>query len=258
MELTLNNYIPEIDEEIQRQIDRFDIQSIDNLWQLIISPITLKYEKLPDKLRRSIYDYIIDKFIPIFKKEFCLKNENNNQILQLFIHNNFSHINPRAIVNLNATVLTLMEDVEKLKKHMDNLMEYNKSLREELDNQKTINEGIHSKLETFKKVGSDPTDNVNTIQRYWRRYVILRNVKRLAREYEEQLLIEFRKNVMFSSGLPRNPLLGTVENDIPLNPMFEAARKRMNPLPKKLKASSSDPKNWTDRKAEQVSRDWLS
>ena len=56
-----------------------------------------------------------------------------------------------------------------------------------------------------------------------------------------------------------NFLSRSLLKDVPQNKVCEAAenRKAANTLPKKLKPSTSDPREWTERKANQVASDWM-
>jgi hypothetical protein len=42
-------------------------------------------------------------------------------------------------------------------------------------------------------------ESVKVIQRYWRKFLLLKNIKRLARKYEAVLILEFRKSLTMKS-----------------------------------------------------------
>ena len=244
MELTHNDYIHEVDEEFQKHFGTKDgIEKMKENPGYHLSQIQEKYKKLPDKWRSSINLHLREKIFSLLKKENILKiGEDPLSFLNPSNHANNYNVG-KHVVEFRATVITLMEDVEKLKNQVGTLME-------ELENQKKINQVVSSELqtlhksfETFKRVGSDPTDDVRIIQRYWRRYVLLKNVKKYAKQYEDNLLAEFRKNLLTCSKPSNKPL--------------EAAQRRMNPLVKKIKPGFSVPEEWNIRKAEQVARDWM-
>ena len=136
------------------------------------------------------------------------------------------------VTKLEEEVKTLrdeMNTVQELKNRVDKLEKDNKTLRDQLN---------------VIKYEKDPISSVLTIQRYWRSYVLRCNVKKLARVYEEQMLREFRKNIMKS--VTTSKVREAAEN-----------RKTTNTLPKKLKPGPSDPREWTERKANQVASDWM-
>lgn len=216
---------------------------------------------------RNTYEESIAKELnkDVLSPLICLKQMTRNKYklaLTFQKQNEYHQIPPHGTIE-KQTYWTL----QYLLMEVDNLKEEMKSLRDDLENQKSINVVLESELtavRTTMKYTQDPGVPVGIIQRYWRSYVLCRNVKILAKQYEEQMLQEFRKNLV--KGVSQNKvheatnfLSGSLLKDVPQNKVCEAAenRKAANTLPKKLKPSTSDPRGWTERKANQVASDWM-
>lgn len=270
MDSALNEYIQEIDKEFERltstkeNIERFKNQHVS-----ISHNIYKKYDQLPDKWKTQLSTYVNKKSFSLLKKFWRIKYDNNYNVINAF--NPSLHITTSDIIELRATVMTLIDEMETLKSQVVCLVEDNKYLREELASQQKINVIIQNNLNTvqtelryFKKSTQDPGVPVGIIQRYWRSYVLRRNVKILAKQYEEQMLQEFRKNLV--KGVSQNKvhestniLSSSFLKGVSQSKVCEAAenRKATNTLPKKLKPGPSDPREWTERKANQVASDWM-
>jgi len=239
MERTFDGYVKEVDESIETAFCEKNVGKYRTDGSALINELRPKYSHLPDKWRTELQQHII-KSITLKHKEVNLKefNRRKEQEWSFFCGNDIGQI--------HCAIVDLMENLEKLKNQVGNLLEDNNSLREDLKNQMAINVILQTNLNTvqseiryFKKNSQDPNVPVGIIQRYWKSYLLRRNVKFLAKQYEEQMLQEFRKNLL--KGVSKSKIC-------------EAA----DTLPKKLKPCPSDPCEWTERKARQVASDWLS
>ena len=138
----------------------------------------------------------------------------------------------------------LLDTVEDLKKELS-------ALKSEKTEETTIlylqNEHLMESISELKKEVStlrtmlSYNDNIETfvkvIQRYWRRYLLIKNVKKFAHEYELAMLRDFRKSIV-----NRESLLHAVES------------RAKQPV----KMSRSNPKNWSVSKAASIAADWNS
>ena len=134
----------------------------------------------------------------------------------------------------------LLDTVKELKGEIESL----KTLISTKPEQSTIKE-LKKEVDTLKAVISSKGDVMNAvkvIQRYWRKFLLLKNIKRLAREYEAVLLREFRKSLTMKSSITNKNLLS-------------AAESRVRPP---SKASGSNPENWSVAKAATIASDWNS
>jgi len=76
---------------------------------------------------------------------------------------------------------------------------------------------LKKEVDTLKAVISGKGDVMNAvkvIQRYWRKFLLLKNIKRLAREYEAVLLREFRKSLTMKSSITNKNLLSAAESRV--------------------------------------------
>ena len=136
----------------------------------------------------------------------------------------------------------LLDTVKELKSEID-AMKMAMS-RNETHLLNTVKE-LKKEVDTLKAVISGKGDVMNSvmvIQRYWRKFLLLKNIKRLAREYEAVLLREFRKSLTMKSSITNKNLLS-------------AAESRVRPP---SKASGSNPENWSVAKAATIASDWNS
>ena len=134
----------------------------------------------------------------------------------------------------------LLDTVKELKGEIESL----KTLISTKPEQSIIKE-LKKEVDTLKAVISSKGDVMNAvkvIQRYWRKFLLLKNIKRLAREYEAVLLREFRKSLTMKSSITNKNLLS-------------AAESRVRPP---SKASGSNPENWSVAKAATIASDWNS
>tara|TARA_R110002073_G_scaffold123085_1_gene266399 strand:- start:20 stop:694 length:675 start_codon:yes stop_codon:yes gene_type:complete len=134
----------------------------------------------------------------------------------------------------------LLDTVKELKGEIESL----KTLISTKPEQSIIKE-LKKEVDTLKAVISGKGDVMNAvkvIQRYWRKFLLLKNIKRLAREYEAVLLREFRKSLTMKSPITNKNLLS-------------AAESRVRPP---SKASGSNPENWSVAKAATIASDWNS
>lgn len=102
---------------------------------------------------------------------------------------------------------------------------------------------LKSEVDTLKAVISgkgDVMDSVMVIQRYWRRYLLVKNVKKFARQYEAMLIEDYRKTLTSGIGTSRETLLKAVESRVK----------------RPVKVSRSTPSNWSDSKAASIASDW--
>ena len=123
----------------------------------------------------------------------------------------------------------LLDTVEYLKKELSALKSEQSTileLKKEVSTLRTML-SYNGNIETFVKV----------IQRYWRRYLLIKNVKKFAHEYELAMLRDFRKSIV-----NRESLLHAVESRVK----------------QPVKMSRSNPKNWSDSKAASIAADWNS
>ncbi len=256
MERAFDEYVKEVDEMIENAFSNKH-----NIKQSIISNpylnLNQKYSHLPEKWRTEL-DKHAQKIIYIKLQEYYLNlftKKTNVGNVRTFSPQDNRYDLESQIIELRCVALHLMKEVEKLKssnilliEEVENLESSNKQIITELDNQKSLNVVLETELNSLQsmvKYTTDPSTPARTIQRYWRRYLLLKNVKKYAKQYEEKLLAEFRKNLLSCSKPSNKPL--------------EAAEKRMTPSPpRKPRSGSSEPKEWTDRKAAQIARDWLS
>tara|TARA_Y100000389_G_scaffold80560_1_gene77228 strand:- start:211 stop:972 length:762 start_codon:yes stop_codon:yes gene_type:complete len=102
---------------------------------------------------------------------------------------------------------------------------------------------LKNEVDTLKAVISgkgDVMDSVMVIQRYWRRYLLVKNVKKFARQYEAMLIEDYRKTLTSGIGTSRETLLKAVESRVK----------------RPVKVSRSTPSNWSDSKAASIASDW--
>lgn len=138
----------------------------------------------------------------------------------------------------------LLDTVEELKKEIS-------ALKSEKAEETTVlylqNEHLTESISELKKEVStlrsmlSYNGNIETfvkvIQRYWRRYLLIKNVKKFAHEYELAMLRDFRKSIVNRESL------------------LHAAESRVK---QPVKMSPSNPKNWSDYKAASIASDWNS
>ena len=143
----------------------------------------------------------------------------------------------------------LFETVDELKREI-NIMKSEKSEESAILHFQTTHlldtiKELKKEVDTLKAVISGKGDVMNAvkvIQRYWRKFLLLKNIKRLAREYEAVLLREFRKSLTMKSSSTNKNLLS-------------AAESRVRPP---SRASGSNPENWSVAKAATIASDWNS
>jgi len=132
----------------------------------------------------------------------------------------------------------LLDTVKELKGEIDAL----KAVMSRNDN--TVKE-LKSEIDTLKAVISgngDVMDAVMVIQRYWRRYLLVKNVKKFARQYESMLIEDYRKTLTSGIGTSRDALL-------------KAAESRVK---QPVKVSRSTSSSWSYTKAASIASDWNS
>tara|TARA_R110002073_G_scaffold288437_1_gene453225 strand:+ start:291 stop:1022 length:732 start_codon:yes stop_codon:yes gene_type:complete len=159
-------------------------------------------------------------------------------------HRHYEH--PRKIIiNGNGFVGNikdnyLLDTVKELKSEID-AMKMAMS-RNETHLLNTVKE-LKSEVDTLKAVISGKGDVMNSvmvIQRYWKRYLLVKNVKKFARQYEAMLIEDYRRTLTSGIGTSRDTLLKAVESRVKTS----------------VKVCRSNPNNWSDSKAASIALDW--
>lgn len=263
MERAFDEYVKDVDERIESVFVKNisdKIKTFENASYSINQILNNPHWNLPSKWHADLLKHAEKKVCLIIEEYYINEfyKDIKNVVASKYSNTNFKE---RQIVIGNRVMLShLMKEVENLKS--SNLL-----LIEKVETLESSNNVLKTELNTLKtaqKYTSDPRVPVGIIQRYWRSYVLRRNVKILAKQYEENMLKEFRKNLV--KGVTPNkvhegtkPISYEFLKDILQSKVCEAAesRKVANTLPKKLKPGPSDPREWTERKATQVARDWM-
>jgi hypothetical protein len=149
----------------------------------------------------------------------------------------------------------LLDTVEELK-HEISIMKSEKAEESAIfclqnDHLMTMINGLKREVDTLKAVISGKGDVVNAvmvINRYWRKYLLLKNVKKFARMYETELLIEYRKLLAARTTL-------VVKPSFDKSALLSAVESRVKPP---TTVDKSNPKNWSDIKAASIASDWNS
>ena len=149
-----------------------------------------------------------------------------NEVKILMAQNNYLLDTVEELKNEISVLKSEKAEATVLYLQNEHLMESISELKKEVSTLRTML-SYNDNIETFVKV----------IQRYWRRYLLIKNVKKFAHEYELAMLRDFRKSIV-----NRESLLHAVES------------RAKQPV----KMSRSNPKNWSVSKAASIAADWNS
>ena len=206
---------------------------------------------ISEKFNSYINSFIEQKF-KSFSNEFHQETRNiGAEILKEYIRNCYmphrylkstTHISHMASASPQCVHLDyLLDTVEELKREIS-IMKSEKAEESAIlclqnDHLMTTINGLKKEVDTLKAVISgkgNVMEAVDTIQRYWRRYLLVKNIKKFASEYEMKMLREFRKSMVNRDSL------------------LSAAKSRIKPS---AKVTPSNPTNWSDSKASSIVAD---